>query len=336
MPTIRDISQYTGLAFGTVSKYLNGGKVRPENRAMLDEAVSKLHYRMNYAARTLKRQRSNTIGVVLPASSLAGMGATLTALDRALLVHGYSMILCTYADNAPEQDKLRLLSGNTDGIVILPNEIRAEEISSLCEGMPVVALDCVFPGAAFDSVLTDYLGAAYQAVEYLFSRQHRHIGVIWGGQNAYAVSELKTGFYRAFSDYQQTPDESLLVECDCGCAQGYEMFQKLYDRKQPPSAILVTDAMMSMGAEAAAKEKGLRLMQDIDIIGFGDHGMYRIPGRRVPLFELSGETVGSTAAELLLDRLNGSADTMPVVRRIKAELHMPERQTAGEGEHKWR
>ena len=88
MPTIRDLSEYTGLAFGTVSKYLNGGNVRPENRVMLDEAVSKLHYRMNFAARTLKRQRSNTIGVVLPAASLAGMGGMLTALDRTLLLNG--------------------------------------------------------------------------------------------------------------------------------------------------------------------------------------------------------------------------------------------------------
>ena len=179
MPTIRDLSEYTGLAFGTVSKYLNGGNVRPENRAMLDEAVSKLHYRMNFAARTLKRQRSNTIGVVLPAASLAGMGGMLTALDRTLLLNGYSMILCAYAEDAPERDKIRLLSGNTDGLIILPNEIGADEIAALCDGMPVVALDCVFPGAAFDSVLTDYSGAAYQAVEYLFSRQHRNIGAIW-------------------------------------------------------------------------------------------------------------------------------------------------------------
>ena len=88
VPTIRDLSQYTGLAFGTVSKYLNGGNVRPENRAVLDEAVAKLHYRMNYAARALKRQRTNTIGVVLPASSLAGSGTMLTALDRTLAEEG--------------------------------------------------------------------------------------------------------------------------------------------------------------------------------------------------------------------------------------------------------
>ena len=63
-------------------------------------------------------------------------------------------------------------------------------------------------------------------------------------------------------------------------------------------------------------------MQDIDIIGFGDQGKYRIPGRQTPIFELSGETVGITAAELVLERLNGGADTQPMVRRIKAELRL--------------
>ena len=92
------------------------------------------------------------------------MGGTLTALDRTLFLNGYSMLLCAYADDAPEREKIKLLSGNTDGIVVLPSKIGAEELTLLCEGMPVVALDCVFPGTAIDSVLTDYLGAAYQAV----------------------------------------------------------------------------------------------------------------------------------------------------------------------------
>lgn len=322
MPTIRDLSEYTGLAFGTVSKYLNGGNVRPENRAMLDEAVNKLHYRMNFAARTLKRQRSNTIGVVIPAASLANMGGMLTALDRTLLLNGYSMILCAYAEDAPERDKIRLLRGNTDGLVILPSRIGAEEIAALCEGMPVVALDCVYAGVAFDSVLTDYAGAAYQAVEYLFSRQHRSIGAIWGGQNAYAVSELKTGFLRAFQDYQQTAEESLLLTGESSFAQGYELFLHLLAMDHPPTAVLVADALMTMGAETAAREKGLRLMQDIDIIGFGDQGKYRIPGRQTPIFEISGEAVGVTAAELVLERLNGGMEALPMVRRIKAELRL--------------
>lgn len=328
MPTIRDISEYTGLAFGTVSKYLNGGKVRPENRAVLDEAVSKLHYRVNYAARTLKRQRSNTIGVVLPASSLAGMGTMLTAMDRTLLASGYSSILCTYAQNAMERDKLRLLSGNVDGIVILPNEISADDIRALCGDLPVVLLDCVYPGASYDSVLTDYLGAAYHAAEYLFSRQHARIGAILGAQNAYAVSELKNGMMRAFADYQQTPDETILLESECGYAQGYALFLRLCAADPAPGAIVITDPLLSLGAEAAANENGIQLMREIDLVGFGEQGAHRIPGRRMPLFELPYETVGTTAAELMLDRLTGGADTPPKVRRIKTELRMPDLQSA--------
>ena len=328
MPTIRDISEYTGLSFGTVSKYLNGYSVRPENRAALEEAIVKLHYRINNAARTLKRQRSNTIGVVLPASSLSEMGAMLTALDRTLAAGDYASILCTYVPNTPERDKLRLLSGNVDGIVILPNAIRAAEILALCGDIPVVLLDCVYPGAGYDSVLMDYSGAVYRAVEYLFSRQHTRIGAIFGAQNKYVGAELKTGFLRAFADYQQTPDETLLLQSECGYAQGYALFHRLCEERIPPTAILVTDSMLSLGAEAAANENGMRLMQDIDLIGFGEQGTHRIPGRRVPLFELSGETIGITAAELMLNRLNGGASASPKVRRIQAELRMPDLQTA--------
>ncbi len=328
MPTIRDLSEYTGLAFGTVSKYLNGGSVRPENRAALDEAVHKLHYRVNYAARSLKRQRSNTIGVVLPAASLSAMGAMLTALDRALALAGYSTILCAYANTTPERDKLRLLSGSVDGIVLLPNTIDAEEISALCGELPVVLIDCVFPGAVFDSVLTDYLGLAYHAAEYLLSRQHQRIGAIIGAQNAFAAAELKTGLLRACADYQKPLDETLLLESASGYAQGYELFLRLYFQKNPPGGVFVTDAMLSIGAEAAANDKGLPLMQGVDLVGIGEPGTHRIPGRRMPLFEFSAETIGSTAAKLLLERLEGGVSLPARVRRIKAELNMPDLQTA--------
>jgi DNA-binding LacI/PurR family transcriptional regulator len=328
MPTIRDLSEYTGLAFGTVSKYLNGGNVRPENRAVLDEAVAKLNYRVNYAARALKSRRSYTIGVVLPASALAGTGAMLTALDRTLAGHGYSTILCAYAQNAPERDKLRLLSGNVDGIVILPNAICADEIRALCGELPVVVLDCVFPGAAYDSVLTDYMGTAYRAAEYLFARQHPRIGAILGAHNAYAAEELRTGFLRAHTDYQLNMDASLLVSCACDYAQGHQAFLQLCEKERPPTAVLAADAMLTMGAEAAASEKGMRLMQDIDIIGVDGANAHRIPGRRVPLFELPSETIGATTAQMLLERLNGGTDLAPRVRRIKAELRMPDLQTA--------
>jgi len=236
------------------------------------------------------------------------------------------MILCTYAEDAPERDKIRLLSGNTDGLVILPSEISATEIATLCEGIPVVTLDCVFPDAALDSVLPDYYSAAYQAVDYLFTRQHRSIGAIWGGQNAYAVAELKSGFMRAFQDRGLSPDETLLLDGDCSFAQGYELFLRLMAQKNPPDAVFVTSAMMSMGAEAAAKDRGLALMKDIDLVGFGDQGIYRIPGRQIPTIELSGEAIGVAAAELMLSRLTEGAETLPVVRRIQAELHVVNNQ----------
>jgi LacI family transcriptional regulator len=328
MPTIRDISEYTGLAFGTVSKYINGGNVRPENRAILEEAVSKLNYRVNCAARTLKRQRSSTIGVVLPAASLAGSGSMLTALDRTLAEQGYASIVCAYAEKAPEREKLRLLSGNVDGIVILPSAIEAWELRALCGNLPVVLLDCVYPDAVFDSVLTDYLGIAYQAAEQLFARQHEHIGAIFGAYNDYAISELRTGFLRAFADYQKTPITSLLVESECGYAMGHAQFMRFLEGPLQPTALFVSDPLLSMGAEAAANEKGLLHTKDFDLIGFGETGTHRIPGRRMSLFELSGEALGQTAATLLLSRLNGSADALPVVRRIKAELRMPDLQTA--------
>lgn len=100
MPTIRDLFGIYRPCIWHGIQISQRRNLRPENRAVLDEAVAKLHYRVNYAARTLKSKRSNTIGVVLPAASLPAMGAMLTALDRCLAQFGYATVLCAYAQSS--------------------------------------------------------------------------------------------------------------------------------------------------------------------------------------------------------------------------------------------
>ena len=147
MSTIKDVSKRTGLSLATISKYLNGGNVREENRKSIDEAVEALGYRVNRNARSLKTNRTMTVGVVMPTLSVPFFGSVISALDRTLREAGYTSFVCSYDfDRDLELEKLRVLcNNNVDGIVLVAQHVSAQELneirSSRGSEMPMVLVD---------------------------------------------------------------------------------------------------------------------------------------------------------------------------------------------------
>ena len=129
MATIKDVARMAGVSMSTVSKYLNGGNVRDENLEAIRNAIDTLDYRVNPFARSLKSQRSRSIGVLLPDISAPFFGTVVTALDRTLREQGYhSLISCYNANHGLERDNLQyLISTGVDGLIYIPEDLSAEE-----------------------------------------------------------------------------------------------------------------------------------------------------------------------------------------------------------------
>ena len=126
MSTIKDVARRTGLSLSTISKYLNGGNVREENRLAIDE----LDYSVNVFARSLKANRSMTIGVLLPTISSPFFGRVVAAMEPVLRRSGYECFVCSYDfDREQELKKLEFLARyHVDGIVYVPEHASAEEV----------------------------------------------------------------------------------------------------------------------------------------------------------------------------------------------------------------
>lgn len=321
MSTIKDVARRTGLSLSTISKYLNGGNVREENRLKIDRAVRELDYSVNYLARSLKANRSMTIGILLPTISSPFFGRVVAAMDAQLLKSGYESIVCSYNfDHALELEKLEFLARrHVDALVYVPEHVTLDELHSRIGELPLLLLDRTIDGAVCDSIVVDNLNAVYMATEQLISRGHRRIGLIAGPQSISTARERMTGYRRVLQDYGLAVDESLIVMGDYGMESGSRLFNRLLDMPQPPTAICVTNYDMTIGAITAAHERGVRLPEDVDLIGYDNIDLCRIVSPALEIVEQPMDEMGRAAAELIAARLAGDTSARKVLR-LKARL----------------
>jgi len=316
LTTIKDISKETGLSLATISKFMNGGHVLDQNRERIEAAIEKLDYKVNYFARGLKTNRSMTIGVLLPTISSPFFGRVVAAMDKKLRSRKYHCIMCSYDfDPELEQEKLRfLVSSNVDGIILVPERITAAELAVLVGETPVVLIDRIIPDFRCDAVVADNLNAVYGAVESLFRKNHRRIGIIVGPQSISTAYERMVGYRRVHEDYHIPVDEALIQVGNYDVESGYRLFCVLMDLPEPPTAICVTNYDMTVGAIMAAHARDVTLPSQVDFIGFDNIDLSAIVTPPLQILEQPMEEIGGEAAECILRRLGGDSSPARLLR----------------------
>ena len=179
--TIRDVKEKTGLSLATISKYLNGGNVLPENKALIDAAVEELHYEVNEIARGLVKNKTKTVGVLIYDISSFFSSNVLHFIGQELRKQGYAMMICDSCNDVEvEEQNLRfLLSRKVDGIIVLPVNYSGTFLRPAKDsGIPVVLLDRELQDETFDCVCIDNRIAAFRAVDVLIKNHHKKIAII--------------------------------------------------------------------------------------------------------------------------------------------------------------
>ena len=321
MSTIKDVARRTGLSLSTISKYLTGGNVREENRLAIDAAIEELDYSVNVFARSLKANRSMTIGVLLPTISSPFFGRVVAAMEPVLRRSGYECFVCSYDfDREQELKKLEFLARyHVDGIVYVPENVTAGEVRARVGASPVVLIDRSLDQADYDTVVGDNLNAVYMAIELLIGRGHRRIGLIAGPQTISTARERTVGYRRVLEDYRLPVDESLILAGNYDLESGSRLFRALLDMPQPPTAVVVTNYDMTLGAIMAAHARGVALPAQMDFIGYDNVDLCSIVTPRLDIVEQPMDEMGRRAAELLIARMSGS-DQPARLLRLKARL----------------
>lgn len=323
MATIKDVAERAGVAPSTISKFLNGGTVRAKNAEAIREAIAALDYRVNPFARNLKTQRSHSVGVLLPDVTAPFYGAVLQALDRVLRANGYhSLISCYDSNYGLEHDNLQFLIGTgIDGLIYVPENLAVEEFQELTEntGVPVVMVDRMLPGAHADAVLTDNSESVFRAISLLFQQGHRRIGIISGPRSVSTARERLAGYLRALKDNGVFYDDTLAVSGENAFATGYQGLITLMGLENPPTAIFSTNYDITLGLITAARERDVRIPEQVSIFGYDCVEVCSMMTPTLPVVHQDEQELGRLAASYLIERIEGS-EVPPRLTRLRSQL----------------
>lgn len=323
MSTIKDVAREAGVSVGTVSRYLNGAEIKEGNRIRIDEAINKLNFRVNTAARTLKTNKTKTVGIIIQNLTDIYSTTLIRHAEEELYRNGYNIFVCdTWGKKELEIEKVSLmLERMVDGLIIYPSTDDLSYLRNIVDKeVPVVTVDLNVNGFECDQVFTDNINATYSAVEWLISNNHKKIGIITGGLNYFTANERLKGYIRAMEDYALPLREGLIKTTNFGETGGYEALVELMSAEDRPSAIIACNYYTTIGAVKAVYDLGIRIPEELSLIGFDNLGLSEIIRPALSIIVQPMEGVGRCAAQTLLRRIQGDYEGFPTVSRLKTSL----------------
>ncbi len=312
-PTQADVARLAGVSQTTVSHVLNNNAIAvpPETRQRILDAVTELGYVPDSMARSLRTRKTYTIAGIIPDITNPFYPAFERGIQDIAEQHGYDLIMYNTDGNAEKERKcLRSVQqGRVDGIIAVLFHMTAKDLLPLLERtIAVVRLEAV-PKAAgplpLDNLYVDNRAAAYTAVSYLLDRGHTRIGMIVG-ESGPGRMRLQ-GYERALADRHILYDERLVRTGGFTVIGGYEDAQALLALEPQPTAMFAANDLMAMGALIAIKAAGLRIPEDIAVIGIDNIPAAELVSPRLTTVALFQERLGQRAAEMVFERLNDMA-----------------------------
>jgi LacI family transcriptional regulator len=316
--TIMDVASKAGVSYATVSRVANNDPhVKAETRERVQQAMDGLGYVVNRQARSLAGGRSHVIGVLVPDLGTGYIGGIMRGIDAELdLAHYDLMLYTTHRRAAKEAHYIATLTqGMADGLLIVLPRNPANFMQTLRQhNSPYVLIDHQGTNEQDFAVGATNWQGAYNATEYLIKLGHQRIGFITGSMDLGCARDRLAGYQAALRAHHLPFDSKQVYEGDFHQPDGYAGANRLLENQVRPTAIFASNDVMAMSAMEAVREHGLRVPEDVSVLGFDDipqaaHVHPALTTVRQPL-----EQMGRVAAQMLLDFLN-DPDARP--RRIE-------------------
>ena len=308
MATIYDVGKRAGVSVATVSSVVNNTSyVSPELRRRVENAIRELNYSPNLLARGLARQNTQTLGVLIPDIANFFFPELVRGVEDKAKEAGYTIILGN-SDNQLDKEEVYLklfLSKRVDGIVLVkaPGEMNPHLLQSLNKGTPpLVLLDREYPDLLADSVAVDDVGGGYMATKHLLDLGHRRIGIMCGIPGLSTTVGRLRGYKKALANSHIKFDSTLVVTGNYVTDSGYTAGLALLDRE--PTAVFVTNYMMTIGFLRALNERRLCTPRDLSIVSYDDFIWNDILSPHLTCVSQPKYNLGYKAAETLLSRIH--------------------------------
>ena len=310
--TMKDIAKRTGLGLATISSYFNGGNVREKNRIKIEAAIEELHYEVSEVARGLKTNATRTIGVVIPELNNTFCAEIITGMEDVLRSHGYATIVCDCrTDRKLEQEAVEfLIRRRVDGIINMPVDEEGKHLRKFQKtGKPIVLIDRRIQGISCDSVLVDNRKAAEDAVQCFIKNGHRNIGIIGGPEGIFTAQERLAGYSKALKEAGIPIRGSLIFHGDYTIQGGVRGLEELVRSNPDMTAVFVTNYEMTMGAMIGVNELGIKIPEQLSMIGFDNLQFARACNPKLTIVSQPTDGIAREVARIMLEHLeNGKQE----------------------------
>lgn len=318
MATIRDVAQRANVSISTVSRVINDSKnVSPQLRLQVEQAVRELGFTTNRLARGLKSSRSKSIAVILTAFSRTFFTDVLDGISKRAAQHGYSVLISETNDSMETEEQLvrYYASQWVDGIILDSVAFFGddEKVCRHCamlsrlekngRPIPVVTLEYPCPDPQVDSVVIDHAAAAKAATSHLLDTGKSRILHITAPLNSYFGKERLAGYVAALNQRGLVRSDNLIYEGDFSSASGYRAVDALLRRGTRFDGIFAANDQMALGALMACKEHGLRVPEDVAIMGSDNIFVTAVVSPSLSSVDVPRYQMGTSAMDLLHENI---------------------------------
>jgi LacI family transcriptional regulator len=336
-PTIKDIARVAGVSAATVSLALNNRpRISKVTQEKIKRIASEINYQPNFTARSLVTQRSQTLGLMITSILNPFYPELAKGIEDAAIALGYNIILCsTDSDAKKERQFTRMLRGKgVDGIIFSCVEANDQNIKPLLEdGFPFILVNRRILNRSVmervNYISLDNFSGGYMAVEHLIRLGRTRIAIMTGPPNVSNNIERTKGARKAMADYGLMFDPSLMAVCHSSKELAYEATKRFLAAKYPPDAFFAENDYKALGVREAVLESGLRIPEDVALVGFDDIAATALKGVEITTINQKKYEMGTMAVRILIEQIEMSIP--PRISQVTLEPELIIRRSCGHG-----
>lgn len=325
--TIKDIARELNISPSTVSRALKDHPdISVETKKAVNALAKKLNYQPNSIALSLRKSKTNTIGVVIPEIVHFFFSTVISGIEDVAYAAGYNVIVSQSNESYEREvtDMKALVASRVDGFLVsLSKETTDyEHLKQIHEkGTPMVFFDRVCEEINTSKVIIDDYNSAFKATEHLIEQGCRSIAHMAGPQNLTIGKDRLEGYLAALKKHQIPVREDLIDRSGSSTVEeGIEQSTKLLNLSSPPDAFFCNNDMVAIGTMKAIKRKGLSIPDDVAVVGFSDWSISSLVEPSLTSISQPGYEMGETAARLFIEQIERGESFIPQTRVLQTRL----------------
>jgi LacI family transcriptional regulator len=334
MTNIKDVAERANVSITTVSHVINKTRyVSDELVARVHKAMEDLDYRPNSLARGLRSGKTKTIGLVIPDISNQFFAEISRKIEDKGFDYDYSVILCNTDDDKNKEKNYIdvLIAKQIDGILFISTGEYTNNLEKTIEfNIPIVVVDRDIDEINADIVLVDNNDGGFKATKYLIELGHQRIACIAGPSQTTPSAQRIAGYQRALEEARINFDRSLIIPGDYRYTSGERAMRELLTKSPRPTAVFASNDMMALGAYQAINNQGMKIPDDISIVGFDNIPFSQAVYPTLTTIEQPIHEIADLAVDFLINKIKIQEDRSkqkPYFKRIVLETKLIKRDS---------